>query len=148
MEEQKKDMEETRENQSVEKGQSRPNRSYVLHILAGLYLLYTGYQLCKGVLTGEEGASWGFMVAGILFLVIAVILLFNGGKGIYAKNKAQKEETEIEKKELVSQGTASAEEKAPRMSIAQRANLAKKLQEEENEPDIEDKEPKEENTQA
>ena len=42
-----------------------PTRSYVLMILAGCYLLYTGYRLCKNVLDGVEGGSWGFFAAGV-----------------------------------------------------------------------------------
>lgn len=37
-----------------------PTRSYVLMILAGCYLLYTGYRLCKNVIDGVDGGSWGF----------------------------------------------------------------------------------------
>ena len=33
-----------------------PTRSYVLMILAGCYLLYTGYRLCKMELTVAAGA--------------------------------------------------------------------------------------------
>ena len=44
-----------------EKKPEVPTRSMILMILAGCYLLYTGYRLCKNVLDGVEGGSWGFL---------------------------------------------------------------------------------------
>ena len=46
------------------KKQEVPTRSMILMILAGCYLVYTGYRLCKNVLDGVEGGSWGFFAAG------------------------------------------------------------------------------------
>ena len=43
------------------------NGRFILWSLAGVYLLYTSYSLCKGYVTGEEGTSMGFMLAGIAF---------------------------------------------------------------------------------
>ena len=53
-----------------------PTRSYVLMILAGCYLLYTGYRLCKNVIDGVDGGSWGFFAAGIGFLIVGAVMLF------------------------------------------------------------------------
>ena len=50
-----------------------PTRSYVLMILAGCYLLYTGYRLCKNVIDGVDGGSWGFFAAGIGFLIVRIL---------------------------------------------------------------------------
>ena len=44
------------------------NGRFILWSLAGVYLLYTSYSLCKGYVTGEEGTSMGFMLAGIAFV--------------------------------------------------------------------------------
>ncbi len=52
-----------------------PTRSYVLMILAGCYLLYTGYRLCKNVIDGVDGGSWGFFAAGIGFLIVGAVML-------------------------------------------------------------------------
>ena len=41
------------------KDQGLPGTSVGLMLLAGFYLVYTGYKLCSNVLAGEEGASWG-----------------------------------------------------------------------------------------
>ena len=49
------------------KKQEVPTRSMILMILAGCYLVYTGYRLCKNVLDGVEGGSWGFFAAGAAF---------------------------------------------------------------------------------
>ena len=35
------------------------NGRFILWSLAGVYLLYTSYSLCKGYVTGEEGTSMG-----------------------------------------------------------------------------------------
>ena len=56
------------------------NGRFILWSLAGVYLLYTSYSLCKGYVTGEEGTSMGFMLAGIAFAAIGAGLLFFGIK--------------------------------------------------------------------
>ena len=67
------DTQEVVENQEETKS---PNARYVLWILAGGYLLYTAYSLCKGFIAGEEGTSIGFLLAGIAFAVIGAGLVF------------------------------------------------------------------------
>lgn len=64
-----------------------PTRSYVLMILAGCYLLYTGYRLCKNVIDGVDGGSWGFFAAGIGFLIVGAVMLFIGGKNFIKRDK-------------------------------------------------------------
>ena len=58
------------------------NGRFILWSLAGVYLLYTSYSLCKGYVTGEEGTSMGFMLAGIAFAAIGAGLLFFGIKNM------------------------------------------------------------------
>ena len=67
-----------------------PTRSYVLMILAGCYLLYTGYRLCKNVIDGVDGGSWGFFAAGIGFLIVGAVMLFIGGKNFIKRDKEKK----------------------------------------------------------
>lgn len=136
MDEQKKQMlepqEETGEkNNPQDKG---PARSYIVRILAGLYLLYTGYELCKGFITGEEGSAWWFMAAGIIFLLIAVALLISGGKYFIVKNREQKDKNLFENGDSQNAEGVLKREETPQktMSISERANLAKHLNEEEN----------------
>ena len=56
-------------------------RRMLLWGLAGIYLLYTGFSLCKGFINGEEGSQMGFMIAGIAFLVIGAGLIFVAAEG-------------------------------------------------------------------
>ena len=62
----------------------RPAANFGLLLLAGVYLLYTGYKLCANVLKGEEGASWGFFIAGAAFLIIC------GSKDCETEKRCQK----------------------------------------------------------
>ena len=127
---QQKDMQEIAK--SEEKEQKSSN---VLWTLAGIYLLYTGYSLCKGFITGAEGTGMGFMLAGIAFAVIGVGLLFLSIKNMLSEEKLKK--AKIAKNaamEAAAGGelkkeTASGQHKS--MSIAERANLVKELEGEE-----------------
>lgn len=122
-EEEQKEESETEDSRN----QGLPGTSVGLMLLAGFYLVYTGYKLCSNVLSGEEGASWGFMVAGIAFLVIGAGMLFVSGKNLLRKNQAKKAEEVEEKSEAQPEA-----EKAPRqMSIAERARLAESVAEKE-----------------
>jgi len=44
-------------------------------VIAGGYLLYTGYQLMQNVLKNEPDHTVVFMIAGILFMVIGVLTI-------------------------------------------------------------------------
>ncbi len=99
MEEQKKEQEIPEKKENT---QSLPARSMMLLIIAGAYLIYTGYTLCKNVLEGQEGAGWGFFVAGVAFVIIGAGMLFQGIKSYHArtKEKGPAEETaQIEQSE-------------------------------------------------
>ena len=74
MEEQNKQSEQ--ETSGAEpKEQGTPTRSSIIMLLAGVYLLYTGYKLCKDVLDGVNGSSWGFFAAGVGFLIVGVVMM-------------------------------------------------------------------------
>ena len=77
-EEQEAGQEETQER-------GMPTRTCIMMILAGLYLLYTGYKLCSDVLSGVEGGSWGFAVAGVGFFIVGAGMLVIGGKNFLKK---------------------------------------------------------------
>ena len=104
-----------------------PTRSYVLMILAGCYLLYTGYRLCKNVIDGVDGGSWGFFAAGIGFLIVGAVMLFIGGKNFIKRDK--------EKRAMAEEKAAKPEKTTEKktMSIAERARLASSLEESESE---------------
>lgn len=103
-----------------------PTRSYVLMILAGCYLLYTGYRLCKNVIDGVDGGSWGFFAAGIGFLIVGAVMLFIGGKNFI---KRDKEKRAMEEAAMAEEKAAEQEKTTEKktMSIAERARLASSL---------------------
>ena len=111
------------------------NGRFILWSLAGVYLLYTSYSLCKGYVTGEEGTSMGFMLAGIAFAAIGVGLLFFGIKNMLSEEKIKKAKAA---KNAAMEATAGGELKKEdasgqnrSMSIAERANMVKNLEDEE-----------------
>ena len=103
------------------KKQEVPTRSMILMILAGCYLLYTGYRLCKNVLDGVEGGSWGFFAAGAAFIVVGAVMLFVGGRNYLRREKEKRAEQEAQAQ--IIRKTQPAEEKKT-MSIEDRARLA------------------------
>ena len=103
------------------KKQEVPTRSMIIMILAGCYLLYTGYRLCKNVLDGVEGGSWGFFAAGAAFIVVGAVMLFVGGRN-YLRREKEKHAAQEAQAQIIRQ-TQPAEEKKT-MSIAERARLA------------------------
>ena len=103
------------------KKQEVPTRSMILMILAGCYLLYTGYRLCKNVLDGVEGGSWGFFAAGAAFIVVGAVMLFVGGRNYLRREKEKHAEQEAQAQ--IIRKTQPAEEKKT-LSIADRARLA------------------------
>ena len=103
------------------KKQEVPTRSMILMILAGCYLLYTGYRFCKNVLDGVEGGSWGFFAAGAAFIVVGAVMLFVGGRNYLRREKEKHAEQEAQAQ--IIRKTQPAEEKKT-MSIADRARLA------------------------
>ena len=106
------------------KKQEVPTRSMILMILAGCYLLYTGYRLCKNVLDGVEGGSWGFFAAGGAFIVVGAVMLFVGGRNYLRREKEKRAEQEAPAQ--IIRETQPAKEKKT-MSIADRARLAEGL---------------------
>ena len=111
------------------------NGRFILWSLAGVYLLYTSYSLCKGYVTGEEGTSMGFMLAGIAFAVIGVGLLVASIKTMISEDKLKKAKAAKDAAMAAAaggeldKGDGSGTKKS--MSISERANLAKRLENEE-----------------
>ena len=106
------------------KKQEVPTRSMILMILAGCYLVYTGYRLCKNVLDGVEGGSWGFFAAGAAFCGSVVARVFTGGRNYLRREKEKRAEQEAQAQ--IIRETQPAKEKKT-MSIADRARLAEGL---------------------
>ena len=135
---QQKDMQEIAKSGEKEQDaeeQKSSNARFLLWTLAGIYLLYTGYSLCKGFITGAEGTGMGFMLAGIAFAVIGVGLLFLSIKNMLSEEKLKKAKMaksaalEAAAGGELKKETASGQHKS--MSIAERANLVKELEGEE-----------------
>ena len=145
----KKEVKGTQEKKKL--WETLPVRSCMLMCLAGLYILYTGYRLCKNVIDGVEGASFGFFIVGVVFLVLAVGMLYVGIRGVLADDKKQKAEaaaakeaakaeeveeiSEAEEKNGAEKAAKEPKEKG-KMSIRDRANLAGRLAEEESEEEV------------
>lgn len=105
----------------------RPAANFGLLLLAGVYLLYTGYKLCENVLKGEEGAGWGFFLAGAAFLVIGAGMLFVAAKTAKQRSDAKKAAAAEEEKE----NPVEPVQEPRRMTIAERAKLAGNVAEKE-----------------
>ena len=153
MEEQKKEnlpenteAENSLEDTSEAQKAAQPAGRSFLWMLAGAYLLYTGYSLAAAVIRGEEGATTIFLLIGIVFLAIGAGLVFTGGKNLLKANK-MKQELEAGKSagmagaEAAAGGELKTEEQPAaqkKMSTADRANLAKRLDEEEASSEVEE----------
>lgn len=139
MEENKnEELQEQVQTESQEEQKPSSNARFMLWTLAGIYLLYTGYSLCKGFITGAEDTGIGFMLAGIAFAVIGVGLLVASIKTMISEDKLKKAKAAKDAAMLAAAGSeldkgdGSGTKKS--MSISERANLAKRLEnEEENE---------------
>ncbi len=107
-----------------QKPQAMPARSYILMLLAGAYLVYTGYKLCKNVIDGVEGGSWGFFAAGVGFLIVGIVMMVIGVKNAYLNDKEKKALAEQKQPEEI---TARENPEQKNMSIAERARLAGNL---------------------
>ena len=115
------------------KEQGTPLRSSIIMLLAGVYLLYTGYKLCQDVLNGTNGSSWGFFAAGAGFLIVGVVMLVVGCRDLIKREKA-KQAAEAAKPEQ----KLEVPEQKKTMSIAERAHLADGLDEENTEENSEE----------
>lgn len=132
MEENKnEELQEQVQTESQEEQKPSSNARFMLWTLAGIYLLYTGYSLCKGFITGAEGTGIGFMFAGIAFAVIGVGLLVASIKTMISEDKLKKAKAAMAAAagSELDKGDGSGTKKS--MSISERANLAKRLENEE-----------------
>ncbi|MDD7219075.1 MAG: hypothetical protein PUI16_03675 [Clostridia bacterium] len=91
MDEQKQEV--TKEEKQEQQEQNGfPSRTLLLWILAGIYLTYTGFSLCKNVIDKVQGAGAWVMIAGIVFLAIGLGLLFFGCRGMLRIEKKKREQ--------------------------------------------------------
>lgn len=128
MEEQNKEPQEQNTEEESSQNTRKQNtsmRSCILMLLAGGYLMYTGYRLCKNVMDGVEGGGWGFFAAGVGFLIVGVVMLIVGVRD-YIRIDKEKRANEAAAQEQNPEEPELKEEKK-NMSIAERARLASKL---------------------
>lgn len=138
MEEQKNEIKEAEKNVESGKSDQKPevtSRSMLLWALGGVYLLYTGYRLCQGVLEGAEDSGWGFFVAGVFFIVVGIVLLFLSIKSYNAKIKREQEEKEAS--EAMNADAAGEDEYAVNESSSEMTGAAAVDSGEESEADSE-----------
>ena len=132
---QSESLQEDTELSEQEEQKPSSNARFMLWTLAGIYLLYTGYSLCKGFITGAEGTGIGFMLAGIVFAIIGVGLLFASIKTMISEDKLKKAKAAKDAAMASAAGGELKKENGPEvkksMSISERANLTKRLEDEE-----------------
>lgn len=109
-------------------GTERGNRSHILWLIAGAYLVYNGFTLCRNVLEGAEGTSWAFALVGIVFMALGAGLVVLGLKGMAEKNRKDRNASEkpaekTEEKEVLKPSDPSS----AKMSISQRARIVESL---------------------
>ena len=107
-----------------------PVRSYMLMFLAGLYIIYTGYRLCKNVMDGVEGGGAGFFAVGVAFIAIGAAMIFFGIRG-YSREEKRKKAEEAAEMSKAQEETPTVTQSSAKMSIAERAKLTEHLSEEE-----------------
>ena len=93
-------------------------RSLTLWLVAGAFLAYTGYQLCRGYILREEGSALGFFAAGAAFIGFGVFLVIKAVRGLAKEDKVKK--ARMHEEEL--------QQKTEKMSISERARLAQTLE--------------------
>lgn len=112
------------------KNSGSSSRRYLVWVIAGVYLIYTAYELCKNVINGEEGTGPAFLAAGIAFGIIGAVMCVAGIKGFIKMSKEKKAEEERLKTENPKPASGPAPEGKKSMSIAERARLAERLKDE------------------
>ena len=128
--EENKDLPEEKEGQKEENAKGGiPMRTYIIMALAGAYVAYLGYSLCSSVIKGTDGSSPGFMIAGIVFLVLGVAFVINGLRGYFKMTKIPKYPEEGENAEETSKvsETENRTVSDKKMSLSDRANLVSQL---------------------
>ena len=77
--------------------------TYSVRIVAGLYLIYTSYNLLKDVINGVSKNPAVFSAAGVIFLGFAIAFIVTGIRGLrqpgqeVQQKKEQEDATEIPK---------------------------------------------------
>ena len=124
MEEKKQEIKEEEQKTEPANTNQKPEiaaRSMILWALGGVYLLYTGYRLCKNVLDGVDGSSWGFFAAGAFFIVVGIVLICMSIKSYNDKIKREQEALETPEQSVSEEENASEEEQTEENLAAEHA---------------------------
>ncbi len=133
--EEKKLPEDGGNQEEPKKGTSLSRRSCILYLIAGVYLIYTGFTLIKGKVTGVETATWGTAIFGGVFIIAAAVMIVVALRALKVLESQNKEESEGSgEKDAQESGTAECtvngtEDVKPQkpLSIAERARLVSDL---------------------
>ena len=123
-------------NEKTEKANSSTKpRNYTFMGIAALYLIYLGYELCIGFINKKEGSGIGFMLVGIVFVIVGISVVIYSVKGsrrrhelIKAAEAAEAAAALEEEKEEIAE-TEVKKEDTRKLSISERARMVEKLEE-------------------
>lgn len=100
-----------------------------IRILVSFYLLWTSFNIVKGILSGDAEASPFMIIAVILFVVCSIFFIVTSTREL---KRIEKEEKEEAKREALENPQEEEESKLQpegrKLSIRERARLAKDLQ--------------------
>ncbi|MDO4519550.1 MAG: hypothetical protein Q4B47_04570 [Eubacteriales bacterium] len=124
------------------------NRSNIIWMLCGAYLVYTGYSLISGFIKNAENSGVGFAIVGGVFALIGATLAIVGAKRWLDNDKKKREEERLEdnsegneepsvlKRAWKASEKTAQEQQSKKVSIAERARLGSETVEEETEEDV------------
>lgn len=84
---------------------------FVLRIVAGLYVVYTGVKLISNVLAERPEHMTGMIMAGAAFAVIGTVIVIHSAREVYKLRKL--DQSEAEEKETVLDSSVSQETDCP-----------------------------------
>ncbi|MEE0463298.1 hypothetical protein [Blautia hydrogenotrophica] len=117
-----------------------PRFSYIIRSLCGLYLFWIVWDLLKAFRSGEE-VSVLMIVAAVAFVIFGALFLVTGVRGWMRVNKELQEEAEkMKEEEEKAEKELKLTTKKTGMSLSDRANLVKKLEETKTDEDTEPEE--------
>lgn len=130
-------MDKQQEQAEVQESVPAKPRNYTFMGIAALYLIYLGYELCMGFVQGKEGSGIGFFLMGVVFIGVGIAVVIYAVKGsrkrhaiIKAAEAAEAAAAEEAKQNAVSEKIEEGTVPAKKMSIAERARLANRHEDE------------------
>ena len=75
--------------------------TYSVRIVAGLYLIYTSYNLLKDVINGVSKNPVVFSAAGVIFLGFAIAFISTGIRGLRQSQEVQQKKEQEDTAEIL-----------------------------------------------